>query len=47
VREQHIMSLEQAVRRLTFESASTLASNRGLLRPGMAADMTMFDAETV
>jgi N-acyl-D-amino-acid deacylase len=48
VREQHIMSLEQAVRRLTFESASVLGIfDRGLLRPGMAADVTIFDADTV
>jgi N-acyl-D-amino-acid deacylase len=48
VREQHIMSLEHAVRRLTFESASTFGIyDRGLLRPGMAADITIFDADTV
>ncbi|MBI3328140.1 MAG: amidohydrolase family protein [Nitrospinae bacterium] len=48
VREEQIMSLEQAVRRLTFESASTFGIfDRGLLRPGMAADITIFDPETV
>ena len=48
VREQGIMSLEKAVRRLTFESASTFGIyDRGLLRPGMAADITIFDPETV
>jgi len=48
VREQGIMSLEKAVRRLTFESASTFGiHDRGLLRPGMAADITIFDPETV
>ena len=42
------MSLEHAVRRLTFESASTFGIyDRGLLRPGMAADITIFDADTV
>ena len=42
------MSLEQAVRRLTFESASTFGIyDRGLLRPGLAADITIFDPETV
>ena len=42
------MSLEKAVRRLTFESASTFGIfDRGLLRPGMAADITVFDAERV
>lgn len=48
VREQGIMSLEQAVRRLTFDSASAFGIyNRGLLRPGMAADITVFDPDTV
>ena len=48
VREQQIMPLEQAVRRLTFESASVFGIyDRGLLRPGMAADMTIFDPDTV
>ncbi len=48
VREQGIMSLENAVKRLTFESASAFGIfDRGLLRPGMAADITVFDPETV
>ena len=48
VREEHIMSLEHAVRRLTFESASAFGIyDRGLLRPGMAADITIFDPDTV
>jgi N-acyl-D-aspartate/D-glutamate deacylase len=48
VREQQVMSLEKAVRRLTFESASTFGLyDRGLLHPGKAADITVFDPETV
>src|SRR6266478_1271533 len=48
VREKQAMSLEQAVRRLTFDSASTFGLyDRGLLRPGMVADITTFDPETV
>ena len=48
VREEGIMSLEEAVRRLTFESASAFGIfDRGLVRPGMAADITIFDPETV
>jgi N-acyl-D-aspartate/D-glutamate deacylase len=48
VREQQVMSLEKAVRRLTFESASTFGIyDRGLLRPGMVADITVFDPDTV
>jgi N-acyl-D-amino-acid deacylase len=47
VREQGIMPLEHAVRRLTFESASAFAIyDRGLLRPGLAADITIFDPDT-
>jgi N-acyl-D-aspartate/D-glutamate deacylase len=48
VREKQVMTLEQAVRRLTFDSASTFGLyDRGLLRPGMAADITIFDPATV
>jgi len=48
VREKKAMSLELAVRRLTFDSASALGLyDRGLLRPGMAADIVIFDPDTV
>jgi len=48
VREKQVMSLEQAVRRLTFDSASIFGLyDRGLLRPGLAADITIFDPDTV
>jgi N-acyl-D-amino-acid deacylase len=48
VREKQVMSLEQAVRRLTFDSASIFGLyDRGLLRPGMTADITIFDPDTV
>jgi N-acyl-D-amino-acid deacylase len=48
VREKGIMSLEQAVRRLTFDSAAAFGIyDRGLLQPGMAADIVIFDPETV
>ena len=48
VREKKVMSLEQAVRRLTFDSASIFGLyDRGLLRPGMAADIVIFDPATV
>ena len=48
VREKQVMTLEQAVRRLTFDSATAFGLyDRGLLRPGMAADITMFDPATV
>ena len=48
VREKQIMTLEHAVRRLTFDSASALGLyDRGLLRPGLAGDIVIFDPETV
>lgn len=48
VREKGIMSLEQAIRRLTFDSATAFGIyDRGLLQPGMAADIVIFDPETV
>ncbi|HYU11254.1 MAG TPA: amidohydrolase family protein, partial [Stellaceae bacterium] len=48
VREKQVMTLEQAVRRLTFDSASTFGLyDRGLLRPGLAADIAIFDPATV
>jgi len=48
VREKQVMTLEQAVRRLTFDSASTFGIyDRGLLHPGMAADIVIFDPATV
>ncbi|HWP58367.1 MAG TPA: D-aminoacylase [Candidatus Acidoferrales bacterium] len=48
VRERGIMPLEHAVRRLTFDSAVAFGIyDRGLLQPGMAADLVVFDPETV
>jgi N-acyl-D-amino-acid deacylase len=48
VREKGIMSLEQAVRRLTFDSATAFGIyDRGLLHPGLAADLVIFDPNIV
>jgi N-acyl-D-amino-acid deacylase len=48
VREKKIMSLETAVRRLTFESATVFGlHDRGLLLPGMVADIVVFNPDTV
>jgi N-acyl-D-amino-acid deacylase len=48
VRDKGAMTLEQAVRRLTFDSASIFGlHDRGLLRPGMVADVVIFDPDTV
>ncbi len=52
VRERDVISLERAVHKLTGEPAGVFgldraAGGRGLLREGMAADITVFDADTV
>jgi N-acyl-D-amino-acid deacylase len=48
VREKKIRSLELAVRRLTFDSAAAFGIyDRGLVQPGMAADLVVFDPDTV
>ena len=48
VREKQIMSLEEGVRKLTFMVASIFGLHgRGLLRPGMAADLCLFDPATI
>jgi N-acyl-D-aspartate/D-glutamate deacylase len=48
VREKQIMTFEEAVRKLTFMVASIFGiRDRGLLRPGMAADICIFDPAKV
>jgi N-acyl-D-amino-acid deacylase len=48
VREQHTMRLEEAVRKMTSLAASrTGLMDRGILRPGMMADITVFDANSI
>ncbi len=48
VREKGIMSVEQAVNQITFNSASAFGIyDRGLIRPGMAADLAIWDANTI
>jgi N-acyl-D-aspartate/D-glutamate deacylase len=48
VRERHLLRLEDAVRKMTSLNAAKLGIvDRGLLRPGQYADITVFDAERV
>jgi N-acyl-D-amino-acid deacylase len=48
IRERKVMSLEEGIRKLTFMVASLFGlDDRGLVRKGMAADLVMFDPDTV
>jgi N-acyl-D-aspartate/D-glutamate deacylase len=48
VRERGVVSLEHAIHLLTFRVASVFGmEDRGLLRPGYAADLCVFDPATV
>lgn len=48
VREQKCLTLEQAVRKMTGKPAEVLAlKDRGLIKVGYAADIVVFDPETV
>jgi N-acyl-D-aspartate/D-glutamate deacylase len=48
VREHGALTLEQAIKRITSEPADLFGiTQRGTLRPGFAADLAIFDFETV
>ncbi len=48
VREKAVMPLEEAIRKLTFMVALVFGlHDRGLIRPGMAADLVLFDPQTI
>ena len=48
VRTQHTMPLEEAVRKMTSQAASRVGiTDRGVLRPGMIADIAIFNAAIV
>jgi N-acyl-D-aspartate/D-glutamate deacylase len=48
VREKHVLTLPDAIRKMTSLPAQIIGlTDRGLLRPGMAGDIVIFDAETV
>jgi N-acyl-D-aspartate/D-glutamate deacylase len=48
VREEKLLSLEEAIRKMTSANAAKIGIyDRGLLRPGMMADVTVFDAARV
>src|SRR5207247_1010213 len=48
VRERHLLTLEDAVRRLTFQPARIMGlRDRGLVREGLAADLMVFDLSRI
>jgi N-acyl-D-amino-acid deacylase len=48
VRERRALSLEDGVRRITAMPADLFGlRDRGRLRPGLAADITVFDPDTI
>ena len=48
VRTEHVMSMEEAVRKMTSLAASRVGlMDRGVLRPGMMADIAIFDPATI
>ena len=48
VREEHVLTLEEAIRKMTSANAAKIGIlDRGILRPGMMADVTVFDAATI
>ena len=48
VRDENLLSLEEAIRKMTSKAAARVRLyDRGLLRPGMMADITIFDSRTI
>jgi len=48
VREEHVLTLEEAIRKMTSKAAARVHLNdRGVLRPGLMADITVFDPATI
>jgi dihydroorotase/N-acyl-D-amino-acid deacylase len=48
VRTEHAMRLEEAIRKMTSQAASRVGiMDRGILRPGMMADIVLFDPATI
>ena len=48
VRDEHLLTLEEAIRKMTSKaSARVHLTDRGILRAGMMADITLFDPLTI
>jgi N-acyl-D-aspartate/D-glutamate deacylase len=48
VRDERVLTLEEAIRKMTSKAADRVRlGDRGILRPGMMADVTIFDPATI
>ena len=48
VRDEHLLTLEEAIRKMTSKAAARVQlKDRGVLRPGLVADITVFDPATI
>ena len=48
VRDEHVLTLEEAIRKMTSKAAARVhLTDRGILRAGMMADITIFDPLTI
>jgi N-acyl-D-amino-acid deacylase len=48
VRDERVLTLEEAIRKMTHLAATNVGvRDRGVIRPGMAADLVLFDPNTV
>ena len=48
VRDEHVLTLEEAIRKMTSKAAARVhLADRGILRPGMAADIAVFDPAAI
>jgi N-acyl-D-amino-acid deacylase len=48
VRDEHLLTMEEAIRKMTSKAAARVRlTDRGILRPGMMADITVFDPAAI
>jgi N-acyl-D-amino-acid deacylase len=48
VRDEHLLTMEEAIRKMTSKAAARVhLADRGVLRPGLIADITVFDPATI